>query len=131
MRLGRYAWLIFFVLGLLAVISGLQSLCILCTEPDHWAWLTRDSEALDYLNLTWRWLGINSIAFGILTMVISATVYRRADRWAWYAMWIWPAYLIAQGVVFPWRWPVMDILLAIATLGLLIPFRRFFPKQES
>jgi len=125
----KYAGLVLLMLfGMLQITSSLGSLCILCAQPDHWDWLSRDPEVLDYLNITWRWMGVNGLAFAILTIAVLVTGYRKGERWAWFAMWTWPAFLIAQGIVFPFTWPEMRILLVIAAAGLFVPYRRFFPK---
>ena len=130
-KLQNTAWLVFLLLGLLQVSSSLQSLCILCLQPDHWDWLTRDPEALDYLTLTWRWLGVTGLTFGIWTLVITLAGYRKGERWTWFAMWLWPAFLIGQGIVFPWSWPVIAVLLVFAAYGLALPYPKFFPKHAG
>jgi len=122
-------WLIFLLFGLLQMSSGLQSLCILCREPEHWNWLSNDPEVLDYLNVTWRWIGVTSMAFGLILLVITVTGYVRRERWAWFVMWIWPAYLITQGITFPYTWPMMGALLFFSLIALIVPIRRFFPNQ--
>src|SRR5687767_7412723 len=31
---------------------------------------------------------------GLLSLAVSATALRRGDRWAWFAMWIWPLWVL-------------------------------------
>ncbi|MBC8336571.1 MAG: hypothetical protein H8E29_15015 [Anaerolineales bacterium] len=130
-KIQNIGWIIFILFGLLQISSGLPSLCILCMEPGHWDWLTSAPEVLEYLNLTWRWLGVTSLAFGVWTLAIAATAFRKGERWAWFAMWVWPAYLAAQGIVFPFQWPAMRILIVFALIGLFVPYRIFFPKKQE
>mgnify|MGYP006971714097 CR=1 FL=1 len=130
-KIQNVGWIIFILFGLLQISSGLQSLCILCMEPGHWDWLTSDPEVLDYLNLTWRWIGVVGLTFGIWTLVITLTGFRQGVRWTWWAMWLWPAFLAAQAIIFPYTMPMMAILIGVAVIGLFLPYRRFFPKGEE
>ncbi len=62
-------------------------------------------------------------------MAISLTSYRRGDRWAWYTLWTIPAFtvlLYALQLVDP---QVDWLFAAISLVGLLLPYRKFFPKK--
>ncbi len=77
---------------------------------------------------------------GILAAAIAWTSFRGGERWAWYALWTLPLlnvliFLIqytsldlSTGVLPP---PLLSapVFLAIAVVGLLLPIRRFFPKE--
>ncbi len=81
------------------------------------------------------------MVFGILAAVIAWTSFRGGERWAWYALWTLPLlnvliFLIqytsldlSTGVLPP---PLLSapVFLAIAVVGLLLPIRRFFPKER-
>ncbi len=77
---------------------------------------------------------------GILAAAIAWTSFRGGERWAWYALWTLPLlnvliFLIqytsldlSTGVLPP---PLLSapVFLAITVVGLLLPIRRFFPKE--
>ena len=35
----------------------------------------------------------------VLTRAIAPTAFRRGERWAWLAFWIWPAFFVVHGIV--------------------------------
>ena len=39
-----------------------------------------------YITLVFRMYGVYIVAFGLLAVAISATAFRRGDRWAWWAL---------------------------------------------
>ena len=40
----------------------------------------------EYLTLLFRMFGLYGVAFSLLAIAIAATAYRRAERWAWWAL---------------------------------------------
>ncbi len=46
-----------------------------------------------------RLIGLNWLTWGFLAAVISVTAFRKGEMWAWYALWIVPAYFIADGAI--------------------------------
>ncbi len=90
----------------------------------------------NYISLLGREVGINLIGFSILVMAISFVSYRKGERWAWYALWIIPIRILAfmandlsGGSSFGVTAGLP--LLIIALLGLLLPYRKFFPGKSS
>lgn len=87
-------------------------------------------------------MGVFALGFAALFMVIVTTGYRKGERWAWYAALLFPAILIGFAPIVPsyggWQDPVqfrgvitgIVTMLALMLLGLLLPFRRFFPKAS-
>lgn len=83
--------------------------------------------------------GAAFLVIGILAGAIAWTSFRRAERWAWYALWTLPLlnvliFLVmythtdfSTGVLPP---PLLSapVFLSILVVGLLLPIRRFFPK---
>lgn len=67
---------------------------------------------------------------GILTVAIAATAFRRAERWAWFAMWVWPVYFIMHGVL-RGVWGPAGVFLGVSLLALLLSYRRVFPPAAS
>lgn len=88
-----------------------------------------------------RVMAVFDLGLFVLYVSMVATSYRRGERWAWYAAWVFPGALvgfIAIGVLHggwpPGEWwvaPSLGIVMIIVLLGLLLPFRVFFPKKVT
>ena len=141
-RYVKYAWIIFFVFGFLAVITA----PILFTghppnppSPEGMTGLTL--EEMDaripgmrgFLSSISVQLGNFMLAMGVLLMGIAAFPYRKGERWAWYTCWSLPVLLVIQLANsrggHGWQADLVSLLLALA--GLIMPYRKFFPKQAS
>ncbi len=107
----KYAWVILFLLGV-SMLPGVYILLILGTDVV---------------------VGVVGVAFVIPTTLIAVTSYRKGRRWAWYAMWYVPVFVAAstysQAVsgMIPWE---ANFFIVIPLLGLLLPYRKFFPKTR-
>jgi hypothetical protein len=87
-----------------------------------------------------RMLALFIIAFSLLDLSVVLTAYRRAERWAWFAMWLNLVVLGGSAALATANggWdttPARDpgvlgiaILSALVLLGLFLPFRTFYPK---
>ena len=56
----------------------------------------------------------------VLTVAIAATAFRRGERWAWFAFWVWPMFFVVHGFAFF----VVDFVFAalgVAALALTTP----------
>jgi hypothetical protein len=40
----------------------------------------------DYIGVLFRMYGVFNVAFGMMTMAIAVTAFRRGDRWAWWTL---------------------------------------------
>lgn len=68
-------------------------------------------------------------------VVVSFTAYRRGERWAWYLTWLVPGLFVLD---LPYEFLVRGfidvssiIIITILVAGLLLPYRKFFPKKEK
>jgi len=69
------------------------------------------------------------VGFNILALVMSLIPYKRGERWAWFTLWILPLGWVSQFVLLP---DVSYLVLAfLTTVGLVLPYRRFFPGREK
>ena len=68
------------------------------------------------------------VGFELLALVMVLIPFRRGERWIWYTLWMLPVMWGFQFVFSPDLTLLM--LAALATIGLLLPFRRFFPSPE-
>jgi hypothetical protein len=143
----KYAWVILFANGLLWLLYSIAVLFLSSTmetpSGDAVKTLTgapfsqivaSNPGIANYIYYLLRNLAIIIFGFGALLTVISATAYRKGAVWAWYLMWVAPVILLLQvpndyftvGSVF------FDptIFIVIPLVGLLLPYRKFFPKKQ-
>ena len=138
----KYAWIIFFVFGFLAVITApilLSGRPPDPPSPEGTTGLTlpemdtRIPGILGYISSISTQLGNFMLAMGVLLMGIAAVPYRKGEKWAWYTCWILPVLLVIQLVNsrggLGWQADFVGLLVALA--GLFMPYRKFFPKQAS
>lgn len=139
----KYAWLFLFVFGLLTVIAAPINLSGRPPSPPVPERLTgltleqmdgRIPGIVGYIAGISRQLGNFMLAFGVLLMFIAAVPYRKGERWAWYTALMLPILLSIQiansFATGGFLWQVDFGALIVALAGLLLPFRKFFPKHQ-
>ena len=139
----KYAWIIFFVFGLLWVIAApinLMGRPPNPPSPEDMTGLTLDEMGAripglrGYISSISVQLGNFMLAMGVLIMGIAAVPYRKGEKWAWYVAWILPVVLIIQiANSLPTGGYLVELDLAflpVALAGLFLPYRKFFPKQQ-
>ncbi len=140
----KYAWVVFFAIGAMTIVSAVPHALGLNTDPE----LVRNIVGMtiedlkvsnpiffDLYNFYFRSGGLSDFGFAFLLMVISATAYRRGEKWSWYAFWIVPAFFLgfvalsltleSSSSLLP---PLMMFVI-LSLVGLLLPFRKFFPSK--
>ena len=140
----KYAWIIFLALGLLWLVVGLVAVFdpegIFETDAQSvtdvpWSELkASDPEAADFVIFVYGQMGLVKISWSFFVLVIALTGYRRAEKWAWYTMWSVPALLVGNALFSAIY--IDDVsqtlqfipIKALTLLGLLLPYRRFFPR---
>lgn len=97
-----------------------------------------DSSVMDLTVASLRFAGSLGVVAGVLVMAIAATAFRRYERWAWYAMLTLPFYVCVDlATLLGYRALSLTgligelALLSTALLGLVLPYRRFFPRAEA
>lgn len=93
----RFVWLGFLVLGVINLADGLLMTflgaeAVQATIQDQtgvaWGDLLASSPALaHYVNTLVTVIGLMFTGFALFVIAVALTGYRRAHRWAWYAMW--------------------------------------------
>jgi len=74
-------------------------------------------------------LGTALVGLNILALLISVIPYRRGERWSWFTLWMLPLGWVSQFVFLP---DVSYLMLALfSTVGLVLPYRRFFSRAEK
>lgn len=140
----KYAWIAFFVLGAIVLVSAVPHALGFNTDPalvKSIGGMTpddlKDSNPMffDLYNFYFMSGGLSDIGFAFFITVISMTAYRRGERWAWYALWFVPAYFlgfVALSFTFETSssmlLPLM-VFVILSLVGLLLPFRKFFPSK--
>ena len=74
-------------------------------------------------------LGTALIGFNVLALVVILIPFKRHEGWAWYALWMLPLQWLSQFAFSP---DLAYLMLALlTTVGLLLPYPRFFPAVEE
>lgn len=104
----RHAWVVFVLFAALATLFGVF--------PG--VWFEPDVDREDALLIT----TYASVAV-VLTVAMAVAPFRRRERWAWLAFWVWPLFFIVHGFAFF----VVDFVFAalgVAALALTAPKQR-------
>jgi hypothetical protein len=74
-------------------------------------------------------LGTALVGFNVLALILILIPFKRHERWAWYALWMLPLQWLSQFLFSP---DLAYLTLALLTaVGLVLPYRRFFPVKEE
>ncbi len=140
----KYAWMLISVVGVLVFVGGVPHALGINTDPATAEGIvgmtlselqTSNPLFFDLYNFYFRFGGLSDMGFGFLVTVISSTAYRKGERWAWYILWSVPVFFLgstaitmsigssASGLL-----PYTMSFVILSLLGLLLSFRRFFPK---
>jgi hypothetical protein len=96
-------------------------------------------DAAAMIDLKLRIGGVQFLFLGLFSLAIVLTGFRRGERWAWYAMWLYPLFLGLHSLVIlsVYKHPQAGIpvplvsgpvVLAVTALTLALSYRKFFPK---
>jgi len=140
----KNAWVILLALGLLWLVVGIVAVFqpegIFETDAQSvtnmpWSELKASSpDAANFVIFVYGQMGLLKISWSFFVLVITLTGYRRGEKWAWYTMWSVPAMLVSDALfsaIF-----IGDVsqtldfipIVTITLLGLLLPYRKFFPR---
>jgi len=139
----KYAWIILFALGLYSSIGGMQLVIVggpldaqgvmNTTGMTSEEIVATNPGLANLISVEDRLLGVTLFSFGIFGMAIARFSFRRGEKWAWYlflyAMILDLGFIAANFGVGGSFWPVMTLVLVIRVAGLLLPYRKFFPKK--
>ena len=140
----KYAWVILLAAGLLWLMVGIvavyQSEGIFEGDAQSvtnipWSELKASSPvAANFVIFIYGQMGLLMISWSLFVIAITLTGYRKGEKWAWYIIWSVPAHLVSDALfnsIF-----IGDIsqtlpfipMTTITLLGLLLPYRKFFPR---
>lgn len=141
----KYAWILLFVIGVMFLVTGVPH-ALGMTDPEtieKFIGMTSNEFQnsnpgfFDLYMFYFRFAGLDDVGFGFFIAVISLTAYRKGDKWAWYACWFLPAYLVGCAAITMSFESSLSMLLPISMfvilclLGLLLPYRKFFPGKAD
>lgn len=78
--------------------------------------------------------GAASTGLGLFGTLIALIPYRRRERWAWFALWFYPAFWVVHlvGRLPPGKDHIHQVVFIVLSLvGLLLPVRQFFHESSS
>jgi len=143
-RRERYGWVVFLFLGLLWLVVGLSQLFtpegLLETEAQHITGMSLSEleasspEATRLVRFLMGAVGNLKMNWSFFLLAITLTGYRKGEKWAWYILWLAPASLVCQAIFNSYFLGDVNEVLqwipitTISLLGLLLPYRKFFPK---
>ena len=131
--------------GLLAAVAALVALSALSVAVipardqtpligrtwDQFA--TQDPEVASIASREKDILGFLGAGLGLLAMIVAAIPYRRGERWAWYALWLFPITIgavAARMLIDQYRpGPYYAGITTLALVALLIPIRHFLRSR--
>jgi len=143
----KYGWVVMLALGLLWLVVGLSQVftpdVLMETDAQHIMGMslseleTLSPEAALFVGWLTGALGMLKTSWSFLVLAITLTSFRKGEKWAWYTLWLVPVLLVGQGIfnsvflgdineMLQWI-PITTITL----LGLLLPYRKFFPKDRQ
>jgi hypothetical protein len=121
-RYERYGWVILSASALLGIFAA-----VLTAIPPMYVF---SSPFFENMYPIMGALGIASVGFNIFALVMVLIPYRRYERWAWYALWLLPLMWLSQFVLAPDLYYYL-VLAVLSTVGLILPYRRFFSGSED
>jgi hypothetical protein len=66
----------------------------------------------------------------VLGLAVILGPFRRGERWAWWALWCYPAFFVLHIIAFG-TFVIDGIFALICVSSLLVPYRKFFPKGRA
>ncbi len=138
----KYAWILVAIFGFALIFDAIVFFSGINPDPPLFQKLIGDSlssftssfpdkgPAMTYL---FHGLGLFALGLGLFTIAISYKPYRRYEKWAWYVIWYLPVVffvgMLANYADGGQSWPLDLTFTIVALAGLLLPYRRFFPKE--
>ena len=83
---------------------------------------------IDHIRNAFPLAGLN------IRLGIAVKPFRKGERWAWYASLMWPVTflaIIASDLSFGFLPPAVAVATPVSIAGLLLPYRKFFPKVSA
>jgi len=122
------AWWVFAGFGILFLVYGIYAFTLPYVQPSHWNSITTSEETAAYIADNFRWLGMLSGMFGILTLAVAYGGFRRGQKWAWYAFLAYPIFLLLA-IVYTWPGLMWSPFLLASVAALGVAYRSVFQRK--
>ena len=83
----------------------------------------------DFYPLMVAW-GIVWVDFNVFALVPTLIPFGRGERWVWYTLWMLPLLWLSLFALSP-DLRLYLVLAIVTVVGLILPYRRFFPAEEG
>ena len=147
----KYAWIILFAIGILVLVGGVPHAFGINTDPETAERIigmtlnefkVSSPGFFDLYTYYFRFGGWSDVGVAFFIMAISLTAYRKGEKFAWYILWFIPAFFIGCAAITMSTTTMnvesgLSLLLPItmfvilSLLGLLLPYRKFFPSKAN
>ena len=93
--------------------------------------------AANFVIFIYGQMGLLKISWSLFILAITLTGFRRGEKWAWYMMLLAPILLVTDAIfTVVYIGDINQVLsfipiTTITMIGLLLPYRIFFPKKTS
>ena len=139
-RIPRFAWIALLIVdvgfiawGAMAALApehlmGPHSMPIIQAEYEgftgnSWAEFTATSpKVADLITIVFRVYGAYNVAFGVLSVAIILTAFRRGERWAWWALLLGNTITLGSAIIFDRAMNAIGIFEMSEYLGLVLVY---------
>jgi uncharacterized membrane protein YozB (DUF420 family) len=118
----KYGWMVLAVSAVFGIVAA-----VLTTLPPL-SWFTNPVITMTYSLM--GALGVTWVGFNLFALILTLIPFRRGERWAWFTLWMLPLLWLSQFVLAP-DLSYYLVLAIISTVGLILPYRRFFSRTEK
>ena len=131
----RHAWMFLFAMGIFLVIYGIAHVQIGLTGGTTDTGLTLSQlgaagATADYIKMLTVEKGLFGLLTAMLVFGITLKSYRKGERWAWFVLWSPVGLAVIVTLLFGLNPPGI-VIIVLSLPGLLLPFRKFFPRSGS
>jgi hypothetical protein len=117
----KYGWMILAV----SAVFGIVAAALTTLPPLSWF---ADPVIMTYSLM--GALGVTWVGFNLFALILTLIPFRRGERWAWFTLWMLPLLWLSLFVLAPDLSSYL-VLAIISTVGLILPYRRFFSRTEN
>jgi len=118
----KYGWVILAVSAVFGIVAA-----VMTTLPPL-SWFTHPVIVTAYSLM--GALGVTWVGFNLFALILTLIPFRKGERWAWFTLWMLPLLWLSQFVLAP-DLSYYLVLAFISTVGLILPYRRFFSRTEK